>query len=108
LPFSNFSDDSSLEHLAGGLVGGDLPPSVQPKNHAPRVTIPVLMLNGRYGQTFSLQRRQKPLFDLLGSGADRKKHVVCDAGHVGQPVTQERREILSWLDTWLGPVKAHD
>jgi len=50
--------------VAGGLDGSDLPPSVQPKNHAPRITIPVLMLNGRYDQGYSLESRQEPLFEL--------------------------------------------
>ena len=91
--------------VAGGLIGSDAPPSVQPRNHAPRISIPVLMLNGRYDQTIPYESRQEPLFELLGSGADRKKHVLYDAGHVGYPVSQERHEILSWLDTWLGPVR---
>ena len=48
---------------------------------------------------------QVPLFELLGSGPGRKEHVVYDAGHVGYPVSQQRREIIDWLDTWLGPVR---
>jgi dienelactone hydrolase len=91
--------------VAGGLSLLDAHPLVQPLNHVSRITLPVLMLNGRYDQGFSLDGRQKPLFDLLGAPPDRKKHVVYDAGHVGFPVRQEIREISEWLDTYLGPVR---
>lgn len=87
--------------VAGGLSLLDGHPLVQPANHAPRITIPVLMINGRYDQNFPLESRQQPLFDLLGSGADRKKHVLYDSGHIGYPVSQQRREIIAWLDKWL-------
>jgi TolB-like protein/predicted esterase len=91
--------------VAGGLMWMEAPPSVQPKNFAPRITLPVLMLNGRYDQTFSLETHQKTLFELLGADASKKKHVLFDSGHVGYPVSQQRREILEWLDAWLGPVR---
>jgi TolB-like protein/dienelactone hydrolase len=87
--------------VAGGLTGLDDHPLVQPANHAPRITIPVLMINGRYDQNFPLDSRQQPLFDLLGAEGDRKKHAIYDAGHIGYPVSQQRREITGWLDKWL-------
>jgi TolB-like protein/dienelactone hydrolase len=87
--------------VAGGLSGLGNHPLVQPANHAPRITIPVLMINGRYDQNFPLESRQQPLFDLLGAEGDRKKHAIYDAGHIGYPVSQQRREILAWLDKWL-------
>lgn len=90
--------------VAGGLTWLSAHPSVQPTNYAPRVTVPVLMLNGRYDLNFPLQTIQQPLFNLLGTDAAHKKHVIYDSGHAGFPVRQERREILSWLDTYLGPV----
>jgi dienelactone hydrolase len=93
--------------IAGGLTDFGHP-LVQPKNHVSRITMPVLMLNGRFDQSFSLKGHQQPLFDLLGTAADHKKHVLYDAGHVGYPVSQERREIVNWLDTYLGPVGPQD
>jgi TolB-like protein/dienelactone hydrolase len=91
--------------VAGGLGGRGHHPLVKPVNHAPRVRIPVLTMNGRYDYGVSLEGRQKPLFDLLGSAPDQKKHVLYDAGHVGFPVQQQRREIGAWLDTHLGRVR---
>jgi len=63
-----------------------------------------MMINGRYDQTFPLDSRQKALFELLGADPEQKRHVLFDSGHVGYPVSQERREIVAWLDTTLGPV----
>jgi len=91
--------------VAGGLSFNSGHPLVKPINHAPRITMPVLMLNGRYDYNFPLTSRQQPLFELLGSPSDQKKHVIFDAGHVGFPVNQQRREISAWLDTYLGKVR---
>ena len=91
--------------VAGGLGGGRNHPLVKPVNHAPRVTVPVLMLNGKYDYGLPVEGRQKFLFELLGSAPEQKKHVLYDAGHVGFPVQQQRREIGIWLDTHLGKVR---
>lgn len=91
--------------VAGGLGGDSHHPLVKPVNHAPRVTMPVLMLNGRYDYGLPLEVRQKPLFELLGTPSKQKKHVVYEAGHVGFPVQQQRREIGAWLDKHLGKVR---
>ena len=91
--------------VAGGLALHDLPPVVRPVNHVPRITMPVLMMNGRYDHTVPLASSQQPLFELLGSRPEQKKHVTYDAGHIGFPAHQQRREIGSWLDTYLGRVR---
>jgi dienelactone hydrolase len=91
--------------VAGGLGADSSHPLVKPVNHASRVRIPVLMLNGRYDYGLPLESRQKPLFELLGSAPEQKKHVVYEAGHVGFPVRQQRREIGAWLDAYLGRVR---
>jgi hypothetical protein len=41
---------------------------------------------------------------LLGSAPEEKKHVIYEAGHVGFPVSQQRREVFAWLDAYLGQV----
>jgi TolB-like protein/dienelactone hydrolase len=90
--------------VAGGLAGDDYHSLVRPVNHVSRITMPVLMLNGRYDYLLPMDEMQKPLFELLGSVPDQKKHVVYDSGHVGFPANQQRREIRAWLDTHLGKV----
>jgi hypothetical protein len=63
------------------------------------------MVNGRDDYVFSLEKSQKPLFQMLGSPAADKRHVVLDTPH---DVTERRpelvKEVLSWLDKYLGRV----
>jgi pimeloyl-ACP methyl ester carboxylesterase len=81
-------------------------PEVKEINFAPRVTIPVLMVNGRHDRVFPLETSQKPMFKFLGAPAEQKKHVVYDAGHVlVEARSQVQAEILAWLDKHLGPVQ---
>jgi hypothetical protein len=44
------------------------------------------------------------MFADLGTPADKKRHVVFDTGHVDFPRSETIREVLGWLDTYLGPV----
>jgi predicted esterase len=90
--------------LAGGLGPGEVPPEVSPVNFAPRAKMPVLMLNGRNDYTYPLESSQVPLFRLLGAPEQHKRHVLFDSGHVPPPI-DIIKEILDWLDRYLGPVK---
>jgi dienelactone hydrolase len=94
----------TLVLVAGGLDEG-LPPEVDALNFAPRVRVPVLMVNGRYDFMAPYETSQVPLFRLLGSPAKDKRHVVFDSGHV-PPWPDVVRETLDWLDLRLGPVTA--
>jgi dienelactone hydrolase len=79
-------------------------PEIDPINYLPRVTQPVLMLNGRYDFFFPLETAQRPYFDMLGTPANRKKWIVYEGGH-DVPRTELITETLRWLDTYLGPVR---
>ena len=80
-------------------------PEIDPLNYAPRVRIPTLMLNGRYDFESPFETAQRPLFDLLGSPAEHKRHTVFEKGHA-LPVEDVARTILPWLDRYLGHVVA--
>ena len=93
----------------GVLVGGGLglqqcPPEADPFNFAPHLKRPVLMVNGRHDFFFPYDTTQAPLFKLLGATADQKRHVVFETGHV-PPANLMAREVLDWLDRYLGPVR---
>jgi len=92
--------------VAGGLGPHDSTamPEADPFNFAPHVRQPILMVNGRYDFFFPLESSQRPLFDLLGSPAQDKRHVVFDTGHV-PPNDLLTKEVLDWLDRYLGPVR---
>jgi predicted esterase len=80
-------------------------PEVAAFNFVKHVTIPVLMLNGRYDATFPLESAQRPLFHFLGTPANDKKHVIYEDGHGAFPRPAAVRESLDWLDKYLGPVR---
>ena len=86
-----------------GLPYRDMLPEVDSVNFAPRITLPVLMLEGRYDHLFPVELSQQPLFALFGSPADQKRMVLFDAGHGPLPRGQAIHETLAWLDKYLGP-----
>ena len=87
-----------------GLLTIPLPPEVDIFNFAPRVRLPVLMLNGKYDFAYSLEEQTKPLFRLLGTPGQDKKQSLFDGGHVF-PVQGTISETLAWYDRYLGPVE---
>jgi pimeloyl-ACP methyl ester carboxylesterase len=89
--------------LQGAGIGEPVAPEIDTLNYAPRVRIPTLMLNGRYDYETPFNASQRPLFDLLGSPAGQKRHVVLEFGHA-LVIEAAAREILPWLDRYLGPV----
>jgi hypothetical protein len=91
--------------LDGGFFQGVPAAGADHVDFAPRLTRPVLMVNGRYDATFPLDSSQEPLFRMLGTPAADKRHVVFDTPH---DVRLRRpdlvREVLAWLDKYLGRV----
>jgi serine/threonine protein kinase/predicted esterase len=87
----------------GGLDFPKTLPEVDPVNFVSRVKQPVLMLNGRYDFFFPMEASQEPLYRLLGSRKDQKKHLLFDTGH-NIPRTELIKETLNWLDQYLGPI----
>ena len=73
---------------------------------APRLTRPVLMVNGRYDATFPFDSEQVPLFRMLGTPAADKRHVVFETPHDVRLRRDDLvREVLAWYDKYLGRVQ---
>ncbi len=89
--------------LQGAGIGEPVAPEIDTLNYAPRVRIPTLMLNGRYDYDTPFETSQRPLFVLLGSPPEHKRHVVLEFGHA-LVIEAVAREVLPWLDRYLGPV----
>ena len=88
----------------GGMEMQKALPEVDQINYVPRVTQPVLMLNGQYDMYFPLVTAQKPMFNLLGTPKNQKRMIVYASGHTVPPV-EFVKETLAWLDTYLGPAR---
>ena len=91
-------------HVAGLSFTRPLP-EADPFNFLPRIRIPMLMLNGRYDDYYPYETSQVPMYQLLGTPTDQKRHVVYEAGHL-VPRNELTRETLAWYDRYLGPVSA--
>lgn len=87
----------------GGAGPASLPMSERPFNYFPRVTQPVLMLNGRW-DIDSPPAAQQRMLELLGTPADQKKQLLFEAGHGNLPRFQVEHATLDWFDRYLGPV----
>jgi len=94
--------DAAVLHVAG-LTDSRTLPEVDPLNHLPRVTLPVLMINGRLDAVNPLETHARPFFDLLGTPPEHKRFAVAEGGHF-VPRHKLIRESLDWLDRYLGPV----
>jgi len=95
----------AIVFLDGGFFLGPVARGRDQVDFAPRIKQPVLMVNGRYDFTFSPERAQIPLFNMLGTPPADKKRVVFDTPHdISQEKGQLSREVLAWLDRYLGRV----
>jgi hypothetical protein len=91
---------AAVLYSGGAALRSDLPASEQTYNYLPRVTQPVLMLNGRWDIDATPDSQQR-LFELLGSPADQKKHVLFEAGHGNLPRFQVEKQTLEWFERYL-------
>jgi dienelactone hydrolase len=89
--------------LVAGLEQERGDPEVEPINFLPHITVPVLMLNGRYDYYFPVESAQLPFFRLLGTPPQHKRQVISEGSHF-VPFTQVIAETLGWLDRYLGTV----
>jgi cephalosporin-C deacetylase-like acetyl esterase len=85
--------------LGGGFDAALKLPEVDEVNFAPRVTAPVLMVDGRYDQFYPLSTSQNVMFRFLGTPEKDKRHAVFESGHI-PPHDQMIKEILNWLDEY--------
>ncbi len=89
--------------LGGGLTGLGRPEANQ-INYITRVKTPTLMLHGKYDTIFPYETSIKPMFDLLGTPDEHKELKLYETDHIS-PRIDFIKEILAWLDRYLGPVK---
>jgi len=92
--------------VAGGLyrIQAGWPPADVPQNFAPRSTVPTLMVNGRRDFRAPVETNIRPMFDLLGTPPEHKRLALLEGGHVPASPNEVIREVLDWLDRYLGPV----
>jgi hypothetical protein len=90
--------------VSGGLRATGRP-EVNMSNFIRRVTIPTLMLNGKYDSVFPFDFYIKPMYESLSTLKQDKKLVLFDTDHI-PPHDGMVSETLAWFDKYLGKVKA--
>ncbi len=88
----------------GGMEMRKALPEADQINFLPRISQPVLMLNGKHDMYYPVETSQKPMFDFLGTPKKDKKILIYESGHL-VPRTEFVKETLRWFDQYLGPVK---
>jgi eukaryotic-like serine/threonine-protein kinase len=88
--------------IVGGFYVQPSSPEVESINFAPRVHVPLLMLNGRFDFFLPEDTTQIPMFRLFGTPDANKRRVAYNTGH-NIPRPDLIRESLDWLDRYLGP-----
>jgi dienelactone hydrolase len=74
--------------------------------YARHVKTPLLMLNGRHDFGFPADKSQAVLFQALGTPEPDKRHIMSGRGHNAQLMSlEEVREVIAWLDRYLGKVE---
>jgi serine/threonine protein kinase/dienelactone hydrolase len=96
--------------VAGGFLAGGYTastPAIDPLNHAPRVKVPVLMINGEDDSILPYETSQRPMYKFLGTPEADKKHkrVPGGQGLLSLSSLEVREEVVGWLDRYLGPVE---
>ncbi|MBD3852033.1 MAG: protein kinase [Acidobacteria bacterium] len=89
--------------ISGGHYG-KVPPEIDVVNFAPRSLVPTLMINGEDDFLMPVEISQRPFFDLLGAPVEDKRHALLEGGHLPPDRRAIIREVLDWLDRYLGPV----
>jgi serine/threonine protein kinase/dienelactone hydrolase len=92
--------------ISGGLPPYKLPRSVDLALYAQRVTTPVMMINGTDDFLMPLETCLKPMYELLGTHEEHKRHKLYPGGHDLFRLfrKQIQEDVLDWLDHYLGSV----
>lgn len=81
-----------------------LPRELHQVDYLARVTLPVLLVNGRNDLTMSYEEMQRPFFEALGTPDADKRHISLDSGHLPPGYTELSRHLVQWIDRQFGPV----
>jgi hypothetical protein len=93
--------------ISGGLHPHRAPPHADALNFVPRVKAPTLMVTGKHDFFFPYDRSQKPMLDLLTLPDSHKRWRAFDSGHTITERAELHKEVLAWLDRFLGRVRTH-
>ena len=77
-------------------------PEADPVNFAPRVKMPVLMLNGRFDYLLPDREFAGAAVRAPRHPAEHKRRVVYEASHT-IPRNEMIKEVVNWMEKYWGP-----
>lgn len=87
--------------VSGGIVHTThLNPLLDGINYLPRITQPVLMLNGDQDHIFKWEASSERSYELLGTNPEHKKLIRYDAGHISFSRDQMIKDVSDWMDQY--------
>ena len=92
--------DAAVLAVAGLNADVEYLPETDTFNFAPRVTMPVLMINGEFDAVAPRATEGQPLYDALGTDPEHKKMYLAPTSHF-MPREVLIRETLDWFDRYL-------
>jgi eukaryotic-like serine/threonine-protein kinase len=91
--------------VAAGLSPWVPMPEIDAVHYLTRSHIPTLLASGRDDYIVPFESHQKPLLQLLGVAPQDKRHVLFDCGHTPCDFQVVIKEVVRWLDRYLGPIQ---
>ncbi len=89
--------NAAILYVGGAL--SSIPPMSDGINHYPRITSPILMLNGEQDYLVP-PSAPRAMYSLIGTPEDDKRLVFYDSGHWPLPRNQMIKETLAWMDKY--------
>ncbi len=74
-------------------------------NFSSRITIPVLMINGKYDSRIPIETRARPLLNIFATPEEDKDLKIYDTGHAVWFNYEWKKDTLDFLDRYFGPAK---
>jgi tRNA A-37 threonylcarbamoyl transferase component Bud32/dienelactone hydrolase len=90
--------------VAGGLSPWIPSPEVDPVYYLPRNKTPILLIAGRTDYLCPVETNQNPVLRLSAAAPQDKRHVILNSGHSPSPFQDVIKEVIPWLDRYLGSV----
>jgi len=91
--------------VAAGLSPWIPLPEVDAVHYLPRNHLPTLLIAGHDDYIVPVETNQKPLMRLLSTAPEDKRHVILDAGHDPTNFQDVIKEVVPWLNRYLGVVQ---
>jgi len=91
--------------LISGGTWYAVPEEHRPVNFAPYVTVPTLMVGGKNDPQAPVETYQRPILEMFGTPPEDRKLYVFDGAHAPTDWNATAREIVAWLDRYLGPIQ---